>query len=165
MLFIRNNQTQTFICDLFLNQRMCSYNHPCRSGCDCFIDLTFFFCCIGSCQKHRPILFQQLIFFQKLCQSFIMLSGEHFCGDHDGALIAVFCCHDHRKECHDSLTAAHVSLYQTGHQFFPPQILFNLIPDILLCPGQLIWQIFHHFLRLPDFFHPVMVFIRCVLFL
>ena len=143
---------------------MRSHDHPCLPGCDCLIDLPFLFRCVGSRQKHRLVLFQQTIFFQKFRQRLIMLFCKYLGRNHDCTLITIFCRHDHRQKRYDRLTASHISLHQTGHQFFAPQILLDLIPDVLLCPGQLIRQILDHFLRLPDFFHPVVVFIRRRLF-
>ena len=149
---------------------MCSYYYihiPFRNP---GIDLSFFFCRLGTGEQNRaytqPLILGMLCFYGMLCfhaylkQSFIMLSGQDLCRRHKAALSAVGSAHQQGQKCQYGFSAAHIPLYQAVHGVFFLKILFYFLPDTMLCPGKPVGKIgdkpvrirhlFQRLIHLPD---------------
>ena len=74
---------------------------------------------------------------QEAASGEVMLLGEHFCRDHEGALMAALHAVQKSRQCHDRLAGADVALQETVHRVRSGKISCNLADRPLLGGGQL----------------------------
>ena len=112
VLFVRDDHSQLFVMNLFLDQCMCSDDNIRFLIFNPFISQPLLLGSHGAGQELRTVRKVHPLHQRK--DRFIMLSCQNLRRNHDRSLTAVFCSQKKSQLCQDRFSGAHVSLDQPG---------------------------------------------------
>ena len=132
VLLVYHHVPQLFKTHIFLYQCMGANQYVYLA----FSQPLFYFLLLACFQRAGKQFGADIHSVKHLLETRIMLAGQYFGRCHEAGLASVVQCNEYGEQCHQGLSASHISLEQSVHLSAGFHVVANLFHHPLLCIGE-----------------------------